>query len=209
MLADGAELGGVFADDDVPAVAAFPDGDVVADEDDAGFDFLEELLVTGFVMLFDLADHAEFGGDFLEAFFFGDRGEGRIHIGVFVVLAFGGRLEVLDGGGDIAIMEILEPELGVLFLVLGGFEEDGGDLLVAFFLGLGSEIGVFVAGLRLPGECCQQALLGLGSFEFHMGSPYLSFIIACLPCFVKEQSHSDFSAFFWVSPCKRKRLPYN
>ena len=40
MLADRADLGGVFPDDDVPAVAAFPDHDVIRDEDHAAFDFL-------------------------------------------------------------------------------------------------------------------------------------------------------------------------
>ena len=38
MLADGADLRGEFADDDMSAVAAFPDREVLADEDNAAFD---------------------------------------------------------------------------------------------------------------------------------------------------------------------------
>ena len=95
MLADGAKLRGVFPDDDMPAVAAFPDREVVADEHDAAFDFLKKRAITFFVMLFDLSDEAELRGDFFEAFLLGDFGEARIHIGPFVVFAIGSGFEIL------------------------------------------------------------------------------------------------------------------
>ena len=147
MVADWADFRGIFADDDMSAVAAFPDREVIADEDNAAFDFLDQSAITLFVMLLDRADHTEFRGDLEEAFALGDLGEMLIHIGPFVVLAIGGIEKILDGGWDSTAMEIFEPELGVLFLVLGGFHEDGSDLLVAFFLRFGGVIGVFVAGL--------------------------------------------------------------
>ena len=40
MLADRADFGSEFADDDMSAVAAFPHREVIADEHDAAFDFL-------------------------------------------------------------------------------------------------------------------------------------------------------------------------
>ena len=167
MLADGAELRRIFANDDVAAVTAFPDRDVFGDEDHAAFDVFKELLVTLLMVLFDFADHAEFVGDFGKAFLLGDFGESGIHVGPFVVFAFGGHAKAFRGFGNLAAAEILEPELGVFFFVFGRFEEDGRDLLVAFFLSLGGKIGVFVAGLRFAGKSGLQALFGFGSFEFH------------------------------------------
>ena len=82
------------------------------------------------------ADHAEFAGDLLEAFFFGFLGEGLIHIGPFVVFAISGGFEVGDGVFDFAAFEVFKPEFGVFFFVIGGLEEDGCNLLVALLLGL-------------------------------------------------------------------------
>ena len=167
MVADGADLRGVLADDDVSAVAAFPDREVIADEDDAFLDVVQELAVALLMVLFDGSDHAEFRGDLLEAFFIGDLGEAIVHVGPFVVLAFGRGEEVARGILDFAAFEVFEPELGVLLLVVGGLLEDRGDLLKAFFFGLGGEVGVFVARLGFAGEGFHQALFGFGSFEFH------------------------------------------
>ena len=56
--------------------------------------------------------------------------------------------------GDLyhAALEEFEEFLGVLLLLLGGLEEDGGYLLVAFFLGYACEVGVAAAGLGLTCE---------------------------------------------------------
>ena len=164
MEADRADLRRVFADDDMAAVAAFPNREIIADEDDAFFDVVQELAITFFVVLLDRADHPEFGGNFAEAFFRCDLGEFLIHIGPFVVFAIRGVFEVDFGGRDFAIMEVFEPELGVLFLVQRGLEEDLGDLLIAFLLRFGRIVLVFGVGLAFSGESGLQALLGFAAF---------------------------------------------
>ena len=75
MVANRADLRSVFANDDVSAVAAFPNREVITDEYDSAFDGIEQFAISLLVMLLDFSDHPEFGGDFLEAFFFGDFGE--------------------------------------------------------------------------------------------------------------------------------------
>jgi hypothetical protein len=60
-------------------------------------------------------------------------------------------------------LQLLEPELSVLLLVVGGLQEQSGDLLEAFLLGLGCEIGVLVPCLRFACVCLPQVLLGLGA----------------------------------------------
>ena len=87
MLADGADLGRLLADDDVTAVAALPDGDVFADEHRAAFYLGKQLSVTLLVLLFNVADHLKKGGDLREAFLFGFFGESGVHIRPLVILA--------------------------------------------------------------------------------------------------------------------------
>ena len=120
MLANGAELGSEFANVDVTAVTAFPDGDVLGDEDDLLLHGFEEFAIPFFMVLFDFANHAELHRDFLETFLLGDFGELRIHIGPFVIFASGGGEEVFRGGTDFATFEVFEPEFGVFLFVVGG-----------------------------------------------------------------------------------------
>ena len=47
---------------------------------------------------------------------------------------------------------MLEPQLGVLLLVFGCLQEEGGNLLIAVLLGHGGVVGVLIAGHRLAGE---------------------------------------------------------
>jgi len=167
MIAHRADVRRGGADDDVPTVRALPDAVAVAGEDEAAFDVGEELAVALFVFLLDGAHHAEFGGDFGEAFGIGLGGHAVVHVGPFEVLAVGRVLQVLRRGGD-AAMEVLEPDFSVFFLVGGGLFEDLGDLDVAVLLGLGGVEGVLVTGHGLPGECLQEVLFGLGSFQVHI-----------------------------------------
>ena len=102
MVADGAYLRGKFANDDVPAVAAFPNRHVLGDEDDSAFDVLKELFVAFLVMFFNGRDHAELGSDFFKAFFLGDFGEFGIHGVPFIGFAFSRFLKVFFGGFDVA-----------------------------------------------------------------------------------------------------------
>ena len=61
------------------------------------------------------------------------------------------------------LAQLLEPELGVLLLVLGGLEEERADLLKALFLGGGSKIGVFIARLGFARKGLPEVLFGLGA----------------------------------------------
>ena len=162
MVADGADVGSGSADHDVAAVAAFPYLDFALGEDSGGLDILEQCAVALLVVLLDGSDQAEFLGQLGETFCVGGLCEFGVHVGPFVVLASGGGGQVLGGGAN--AVQLLEPMLGVLFLVLGGLEEEGGNLLEALLLRYRSEIGVFVACLRLAGKCGLQVFLGLCAF---------------------------------------------
>jgi hypothetical protein len=89
----------------------------------------------------------------------------------------GGGAEPAGGVGsrdlDLATLEMLVEDLGVLALVLGGLDEERGDLLVAFLLRDGRVEGVAVACLRLTGERLQQVLLGAGALDAHTVLPVM------------------------------------
>ena len=178
MIADGADFGGLFANDDVAAVGALPNGIAVTGEDQAAFDVGQELLVALFVLFLNLTHHTELGGNFLEAFFFGFLGHTGVHVGPLVVLAFGCVFQVLHGTGHCAIVKVLEPDLSVLFLVGSGFFKDGGYLHKAVFLSLGGVVGILVTGHGFAGEGFHEVLFGLCSFEIHNAFVF-SVIVYC------------------------------
>ncbi len=124
-------------------------------------DFLPNL---GFVALLcigiGMLEEGLFRGIELNGLLAGLGGELLVHVGPLEVLAVGGVGEVLGGGGHLAAVEQLEPQLGVLLLVLRGLLEDCGDLHIAVLLGLGSVIVVLVARLGFPGERRHQVGLG-------------------------------------------------
>ena len=149
---DRAGLGGGFADVDVATVAAFPDSNLVALENDIGVDLVLQGEVAGFVLFFDGSNLFELLGDVVVAFGASFFGEVLVHVGPLVVFAGSGKLEILRGGVNLTVVHELVPDFGVLFLVVGSFVEDGADLLVAVFLGFGGVVLVFDGGLRLAGE---------------------------------------------------------
>ena len=102
MSADRAFKRGVLANHDVTAVAAFPNREIAADEDNARFDVIKKLPIAFLVSLLDLGDHLELVRDFVEAFLAGGFGKAFVHIGPLIVLAISGGFEVIDGRGDIA-----------------------------------------------------------------------------------------------------------
>ena len=59
VVAGGADVGGLGADDDVAAVAALPDLDLALFKDLGGLDVAQQRAVALFVMALDLADEAE------------------------------------------------------------------------------------------------------------------------------------------------------
>ena len=84
-----------------------------------------------------------------------------VHVGPFVVLAVGGSLRVGSGVAD--TVEFLEPQLGVFLFVVGGLQEQFGDLFVTFLLCAAGEVGVLVAGLGFTCEGGLEILFGLSS----------------------------------------------
>ena len=113
------------------------------------------------MVLLDGGHATELGGQFGEALGFGGAGKAFVHVRPLVVLACGGSGQILGGGAD--AVQLLEPQFGVLLLVLGGLQEEGGNLLKALLLGLRGEVGVLVAGLALTSKGGVQVLLGLGA----------------------------------------------
>ena len=59
MIAGGAQLRCLGADDDVAAVTAFPNLDLALLEDLSGFDILQQCAVTLLMMLLDGSDQTE------------------------------------------------------------------------------------------------------------------------------------------------------
>ena len=107
MSAGGAKLGRVCTNNDMSAVAAFPNLYLALFEYGGGLYIFEKGSVTLLMMLFDSGYETEFMSQFLESFFFGCFGKALVHIGPFVVFAFGCGGKV---SGSIAeTFELFEP----------------------------------------------------------------------------------------------------
>ena len=176
MVAGGADLGSLCADDDVPTVAALPDLDFALRENLGRLDIVQQCAVALLMVLLYGGDEAELLRELMEALFIGSLGKAVIHIRPLIVLALGGGDQILGGIADAG--KLLEPELGVLLFVLGGLEEECGYLLIALFLRNTCKIGVFIACLRFAGECGLKVLLGLSSSVF--GSLFHSDLLSLL-----------------------------
>ena len=105
----------------------------------------------------------------MEAFLVGFLSHTLIHIRPLEVLALGCVSQVLSGAVQAA--QMLEPQLGMLFLIICGSQEQSCNLLIALLFCLGCEVGILVASLRLPCECLPKIFLGFGTgigiFLFH------------------------------------------
>ena len=124
---------------------------------------------------------AEAGGQLGEALFLGGLREALVHVGPLEVLPVRGGGQVLGGVAD--AFQFLEPELGVLLLVLGGLEEYLRYLLKAVLLGPGCEVSVLVARLGFAREGGLKVFFGLGArvFVCHDLSSYLCSARIVLP----------------------------
>ena len=142
MGAGGADLGGGGANHDVTAVAALPNLDLALGEDLGHLHVLQQGAIALLMVLLHSGDETETGGQLMEALLLGGLGEAVIHIGPLVVLALGGGQQVLCGIAQQT--QLLEPQLGVLLLVVGSLQEQSGDLLKALLLGNGCEIGILI-----------------------------------------------------------------
>lgn len=159
MSANGAHLGCLLANYDVTAVSALPNLNFALLEYFLSLNVLKESSVSLFVMLLDSADHSELSCECREALCFSSLGEIFVHVCPLVVLAVSSCCEVLCCCAD--ALELLEPHLSVLLLVISCLEEERCDLLVAFLLSLGCEIGVLISCLGLACECSLKVLLCL------------------------------------------------
>ena len=164
MIAHRADLRGGGPDDQVAAVAALPDLDAALFKDGLGLDVVQQRAVALLVRLLDRGHAAELGGELVEALLLGVLRHALVHVGPLEVLSLGGVQQIRGRVAQLA--QLLEPELGVLFLVLGGLEEERGDLLIALFLRRRGKVGVFVSRLGLARKGLPQVLLGLGTRVF-------------------------------------------
>src|SRR5699024_6734889 len=156
-----------LADIGVAAVGALPDLLLLAGKDLAVGQVLGQGEVALLVLLLDAGHHGEQGGDLVEALLLGLLGHAGVHLGPLLVLAAGSHLQAGGGVGDLAAVQQLEPDLGVLLLVGRGLLKDLGHLDIAFLLGLAGKVGVLVAGLALTGKSFHQIFFGLATLEFH------------------------------------------
>ena len=172
MVAHGALVGGLGADDDVAAVRALPDGVAVAREDKTVLDVLQEFAIAGLMLAFDGSDLTELLGNLVESFGFSLGSHAVVHISPFVVLALSSVLQVGLSVSHLAAVEVLVPDLGMFFLIGRRFFEDLGDLNVAVLFGFGGKEGVLVAGHGFAGKCFEEVFLRFGSFEVHKYNGY-------------------------------------
>ena len=168
MCADRTYIRSGRADHYVPAVAALPDGIPFSCENKLPLDIGEKFLVALLVMFLYLGDHLEEGCNLIKAFLTGRLGKRRVHLRPLVVLARRSISKISLSVRDCTAMEKLEPDLGVLFLVVSRGFEQLPYLDIAVFLCLGSIISVLVSSLALTGIRRSQIGLGLRTFKrFH------------------------------------------
>ena len=161
MVAYRANLGSAGTYHNVPAVTAFPDMNPGSVEHLLVFDVLKQLPVAFLVMLFNGSHTAELFGQFGKAFLFGFPGHAFVHVSPLVVFTLGGFQKIFLHAADTT--QSLEPQLSVLLFILSGFQEEGGNLLVAGLLGYGGEIGLLVPGHGLSGKGFLEILFGFGA----------------------------------------------
>ena len=162
MRADRADLRRRRALADIAAVQALPDDLFVLLEDFVLLDVGEQQLIALLMLFLDLADGLEEGGDLREAFLAGGLGEAGVHARPLFMFAGGGILQVRGRLAN-ALYE-LEPDLGMLLLVIRCLLEDIADLYETVFLRLGRIVRILIACLRFTGKSGPKILLGLGSF---------------------------------------------
>ena len=89
VVANGANLGGFFADYKVSAVTALPHSFLCLFEYLLHFNIGKKSTISFFVGFFNHSHLSELGCKLMEAFFIGLFCEGIVHIGPFIVFAFG------------------------------------------------------------------------------------------------------------------------
>ena len=132
MCASRANLRSLGADNDVSAVAAFPNLYLALLEHFLGLDVLEKCAIALFVTLLDSSYEAELLSENVESFLVGGLCETVIHISPLIIFSVCSLNEVVCGVAD--TLKFLELEFCVLLLVVSGLEENCCNLLEAFLL---------------------------------------------------------------------------
>src|SRR5574344_2356821 len=119
MLADRANLRSLLSDYNMTAVRALPNHILLTREYYATFHILKKLSVTLFMSLLDSANFLEKECDILETLFLSGLCKSGIHVGPLVILACCSILKISCRARNLTAMEELEPNLGMLLLILG------------------------------------------------------------------------------------------
>ena len=164
MGADRADLRSLGANHDETAVAALTDLNLALLKDLLVLHVVQQVALSLLMGLLDGSNASKLGRKSRKALFLGLLGHTVIHIGPLEVLALSSMEKVLSGIAQLA--QLLEPELSVLLLVLGGLQEQLSDLLKAGLRCHGCEVGVLVSCLGLARKSLPQVFLGLGAFIF-------------------------------------------
>ena len=178
MVANGALLGSVCAENEVSAVAAFPHNDSALFEYSLGLYVGKKRTVSFLVSLLNSCNASELSCELVEALCLCVLCELIVHIGPFVVFTLCCVEKVFSSVAKLS--ESLEPKLCVLLLVISGLEEYSRDLLVSCFLCYGSKVGIFISCLRLACKSGPKILLGLGSGIGVLSLYFFKFVCANL-----------------------------
>ncbi len=142
--------------------------------------FVQGLLIAVGVRTFGFRKRLEPVGDLVEALGARILGHARIHVGIFVRLARDRAREIGLGRADRQAgrrvsdhFEIFEMAVRVAGLAFRRRSEQGGDIGIAFDIGLVGEIEIAAIGLRLAGEGVLEMLLGFRTFERHGFTPFV------------------------------------
>jgi hypothetical protein len=161
--------------DDTTAFPAFPKGFVGLFEEALVLQRLGQLIVPSFVPFFDGGDLLKSLCRTLEPFLDGLFRKARVENSPLVSFAGSGSFQLSQGvptdarrvarsDRHLAPLEVFEKKLGMLFLVIRGFEKKAADLLKTLLSGYACCEGITVAGLRLAGKSSEQIVFCLGSF---------------------------------------------
>jgi hypothetical protein len=148
---------------DITTVSALPPNYLVLFKDLSFLQILEQGEVSLLVLFLNFGHFFEEIGNLSEAFVTGYFLKLRIHLGPFVVLAFGGCLQILLSISD-SLKEIELP-FSVFSLVLGCLQEYPGNLFETLILSYFGKVGILVACLRFADKGSKKIMFGSASLK--------------------------------------------
>ena len=109
MVANGALVGCLLADDDMAAVGALPDAVALAREDHLVLDVLQQFAITLLVVFLNSADHLEFLRYLVKALCACFGCHACVHVRPLGVLAFSRSQQVGSCVADLAAVQVFVP----------------------------------------------------------------------------------------------------